>query len=235
MKKLEAIIRPEKNQNLRSIMDSIGQLQSRKPGVIGENKAQHSAVALPVLYFNGTPYLLFELRSQNMRQQPGDVCFPGGKMEASDANTIESAVRELREETGVSKNNVSYIAPLDRLMTPYGIVIHPHVFMIDKPNFSPNEEVEELFTIPIDNLSQQQPDTFMMELKPDLPNDFPYSKIAGGKHYRFPKGQIPQYFYQYQGRHIWGMTSRILHHFLELITENHAHFHGTTTIPKSLI
>lgn len=207
---------PMKGLTLVDEMINYNALRKRLPGVIGEDTARKFAVALPIMHMNGEPNLLFQVRSQKMRQQPGDICFPGGKMELSDLTSREAAVRELSEETGIPRAKAAHIGELDRWLTAYGIVVYPHVFMIDDVTLAPNEEVAELFTVPIASLRNQHPDQIIIPITPDPPDDFPYEKIAGGRDYQFRKSSIPELFYEYEGRHIWGLTARILQHFLKI-------------------
>ncbi|MBB6448577.1 8-oxo-dGTP pyrophosphatase MutT (NUDIX family) [Geomicrobium halophilum] len=191
-------------------------LKKHEGGIIGESEAQHSAVALPIVLENQKPSLLFQTRSYHLKNQPGDICFPGGKMEEQDLNSAETAVRELCEETGIKRLDATHIASLDKWMMPYGIVIHPHVFSLTDTSFAPNDEVEELFTVPIDALLNQKPEVYTISSKAELPEDFPYEKIPGGKDYPFRQTRLPEIFYEYKGKHIWGLTARILQHFLRV-------------------
>ncbi|QDI92857.1 CoA pyrophosphatase [Salicibibacter halophilus] len=201
----------------RDINKVFSRLKYREPGIIGEREAQHAAVAVPIVHEKGQPSILFQIRSYQLKQQPGDISFPGGKMEADDLTSAETAARELCEETGIKRFNAAHIAPLDKWMTPYGVVIYPHVFSISETSFSPNEEVEELFTVPLHVLMTQKPETYHLSSTADIPEDFPYEKIAGGKNYQFRRTVFPEVFYEYEGKHIWGLTARILQHFLRVV------------------
>ncbi|GAK11350.1 CoA pyrophosphatase [Geomicrobium sp. JCM 19039] len=194
-------------------------LKYRQPGVIGEQEAVKFAVALPIMYENDEPVLLFQVRSSKMRRQPGDICFPGGKIETEDLTSVEAAARELSEETGIPRSKAAHISSLDRWLTPYGIVVYPHVFLIDPTPLAPNDEVEELFTVPIADLLKQAPERIPIPLRPEPPEDFPYERIAGGRNYPFRTAKLPELFYEHEGRHIWGLTARILEHFLEVLNE----------------
>ncbi|QQK75697.1 CoA pyrophosphatase [Salicibibacter cibarius] len=199
------------------INEVFSRLKHREPGIIGEREAQHAAVAIPIVNEKEQPSILFQIRSYRLKHQPGDISFPGGKMEADDLTSVETAARELCEETGIKRFNAAHIAPLDKWMTPYGVVIYPHVFSISETSFAPNEEVEELFTVPLHVLLKQTPETYQISSKADVPEDFPYEKIAGGKNYQFRRTVMPEVFYEYEGKHIWGLTARILRHFLRIV------------------
>ncbi|MBQ1630012.1 MAG: NUDIX domain-containing protein, partial [Firmicutes bacterium] len=79
-------------------MDDIAlKLQGRPSGVVG--KRREYAVLMPLVKVNGEICFLFEVRSQDVAQ-PGDVCFPGGRIEEGET-VVEAAVREAREEIGL--------------------------------------------------------------------------------------------------------------------------------------
>ncbi|WP_090398429.1 NUDIX hydrolase [Natribacillus halophilus] len=192
-------------------------LKRREPGIIGESEAQQSAVAVPIVHEDEQPSILLQIRSQALKDQPGDISFPGGKMEDDDLTSVETAARELCEETGIKRFNAAHISALDKWMTPYGMIIYPHVFSVTETSFTPNEEVEELFTVPLNTLMKQTPETYHISSSADIPEDFPFEKIEGGKNYQFRRTVFPEVFYEYEGKHIWGLTARILQHFLRMV------------------
>ena len=53
-------------------------LRGRKPTIIDFEKYRHSAVVIPLIENNGEYDVLFEVRSNNLNHQPGEICFPGG-------------------------------------------------------------------------------------------------------------------------------------------------------------
>ena len=73
-------------------------LKDRPVGVIGKRKEY--AVLVPLIEKDGEAALLLEVRSKDIRQ-PGDVCFPGGRVEEGESFQ-ETALRETEEEIGIS-------------------------------------------------------------------------------------------------------------------------------------
>jgi peroxisomal coenzyme A diphosphatase NUDT7 len=55
-------------------------------------------------------------------------------------------------------------------------------------------------------------------VKPD--KNFPLELIVGGEDYNWRTSKIDEYFYQYEDKVIWGLTAKILSHFIELIKED---------------
>ena len=91
------------------------QLNKNKSLFIGEATAFQSAVLIPFVQVDGEWHILFEVRSLTMRKQPGDISFPGGRIDPTDASPMAAAIRETTEELGVeSRNNSDYwgIKPL---------------------------------------------------------------------------------------------------------------------------
>ncbi|GAB7386868.1 CoA pyrophosphatase [Bacillaceae bacterium] len=200
-----------------------GRLQSHEPHVLGSEEYFKSAVLLPLVERDGQLHVLFEVRAKSLRRQPGEICFPGGKVDACDGSELDAAVRETCEELGVPRGAITPIAPLDFLVTPFNSIIYPFVGTIDAPGrIRPNpDEVAEVFYVPLAYFSTVKPERHDIKLVVQPPEDFPFHLIAKGKYYNWRTGHVPEYFYTYQGRVIWGLTARILHHFLALIGGEH--------------
>ncbi|MFB5662154.1 NUDIX hydrolase [Alteribacillus sp. HJP-4] len=154
-----------------------------------------------------------------MNSQPGEICFPGGMIDHNDPSEGEAAIRELCEETGVHRSDVTPLGALDRLVTPFQQIIYPFTgFIKEGASFSPNPaEVETLFTVPVRFFIQTIPERHDIQMKVEISDTFPYEKIPGGKNYPWRGGTIPEFFYEYEGYIIWGLTARIVRHFVQLV------------------
>ena len=77
------------------IKDFERQFSNHIPALQGAAAAY--AVLVPLVYRKGEPWLLFEVRADTLGRQPGEVCFPGGRMEGVETPT-DCALRETEEE-----------------------------------------------------------------------------------------------------------------------------------------
>lgn len=195
----------------------MNQLQSREANLLDYHTYPKYAVLLPLIKKENEWFIVFEVRSSHLKHQPGEICFPGGKVEEDDPTFEFAAKRETSEELGISMDTIEKIVPLDYFVTPYGKMIFPFAGIIKEGTpFFENEEVEKLFLVPLNYLKNYSVKEHTIHLKVEVEEDFPYEKIAGGTKYQWQKRSSKEYFYHYENKTIWGLTARILHHFLEL-------------------
>lgn len=200
-------------------------LRGRTPNILEHESAVKSAVLLPLVEYQGEICVLFEKRSLSLKQQPGEICFPGGAIETDDNGKAAAAIRETCEELGLTTEDIDLIAALDILITPFNMIIYSFVgYIKDFNKIKPNpDEVEEIFCVPLHYLSAKEPIFKKMSLKMDAPEDYPYELIPHGKNYPFRQATYPQHFFIWHEHVIWGMTARILCHFLQLLKKNSSH------------
>ena len=139
-----------------------------------------ASVLLLLLPGREGPELLFEVRSGNLRRQPGEICFPGGRIEPGE-NPEDAAVRESAEELLVPEEHIECIAPLHVLNGPGGSEITSFFGMIHgyKGTYSA-DEVSRVFALPVKWLLRQKPETYETEYRLYVPENFPYETIPGG-------------------------------------------------------
>ncbi len=202
------------------IDERIKALKTRKPSIIGHETSFKSAVLLPLVMENGQWSVLFERRALDMDVQPGEVCFPGGGVEREDASMEAAAVRETCEELNICSADMEIIGALDLFVSPFNMIIYPFVgFVHNVTNININrEEVEYVFSIPISYLMEYEPQVSSISFRLDMPDDYPWDMVPGGRNYPYRSARYEQYFYEYNGEIVWGMTARILKHFLDLIS-----------------
>jgi 8-oxo-dGTP pyrophosphatase MutT (NUDIX family) len=127
-----------------------------------------------------------------MPSHPGQISFPGGKMEPGDATPVDCALREAYEEIGLEASRVEVLGFLDSYRTGTGFQIVPVVAFVT-PGFTPRldtREVTEVFEVPLG---------FLM----DPANHQKQSREWRGRQRSF-------YAMPYEGRYIWGATAGML-------------------------
>jgi 8-oxo-dGTP pyrophosphatase MutT (NUDIX family) len=157
-----------------------------------------AAVLVPVVD-RAEPTVLLTQRAAHLPQHPGQISFPGGKIEPSDETPLAAALREAREEVGLDARFVEPIGYLDLYMTTQGYRIVPAVARI-APDYRLTlnlAEVDEAFEVPLDFLMQP---------------------ANHQKHSRDWEG-IKRYYFAipFEQRHIWGITAGILRNLYERI------------------
>ncbi|KOS68720.1 nucleoside diphosphate hydrolase [Lysinibacillus contaminans] len=187
---------------------------------IGEETAFRSAVLIPLVQVDDEWHILFEVRSFTMRKQPGDISFPGGRIDATDESPWAAAVRETSEELGVDPNTINIVGQLSPYITSSSFVIYPFVATIDYNQIIHSynkEEVEEVFTVPVNWFLNYEP--YMHEVSVEIvpSKDFPFEKIVNGAQYQWRTRSMEEWFFDYEKYTIWGLTARVLKHFIEII------------------
>lgn len=193
-------------------------LNKEKQLFIGEEKAFRCAVLIPLVQINNEWHVLFEVRAQNMRKQPGDISFPGGKIDEGETPR-EAAIRETNEELGVPVETIEVMDELSPYIMSPNFVVYPFVGVLHKPNLiQPNpDEVDEFFTVPLTWLMEHEPELHKIKLEPKFSEEFPFDKIMNGRDYKWRSGVVEEWFFHYEDYVIWGLTARVLKHFIKLI------------------
>lgn len=198
-------------------MQNKEKFSNRQPGIIGEEKFRQYAVLVPLIDMPNGTFLLFEKRSNKLRRQPGEICFPGGKLESGES-LQQCAVRETFEELRICNKQIEVLGPGDVFISPLNLMIHPYIGVIKdyKDTFS-TDEVAEIIKVPLEFFRNHQPAHFESRLINKLPENFPYEWIPGGENYPWAKGTYDIFFYQYENHIIWGMTAHIVKSAVKLI------------------
>ena len=178
------------------------------------------AVTVPIVDIDHEAHLLYELRSSHIDRQPGEVCFPGGEIEAGETPR-EAALRETWEEIGISADQVEIIAELDTFHPPSNIVIYPFLArfrqeILGKMRLS-ECEVAECFTVPVSFLLRK-PYIYEYDMRADLGTDFRYDKIGlPEQNYDWRPMHHRIISWEYQGKYIWGLTALITEWTLDIL------------------
>ena len=154
-----------------------------------------AAVLVPLVMRPTGFTVLLTQRTQHLRDHPGQISFPGGRVEATDENPIATALRETQEEIGLPRHCVDIIGHLDPYETATGFLVTPVVGFV-QPVFRLKTdpfEVAEVFEVPL---------TFLL----DTSNHQIGKRMFCGTQRRF-------WVFQYEDRFIWGATAGMLMNF----------------------
>lgn len=180
-------------------------------------KKRKFSVMLPLIMRNGEWHILYEVRSNHI-SQPGETSFPGGAVEEGESFEA-AAIREMMEELNIPREAIHVLGEVDYIVNEYA-VIHCFVSKLDVAfeDIHFNEEVAELFTIPVRYFEANHPTYYTTKFILEHPEDFPFHLIPNGKEYRFKVGNHLIPFYDLNGHSLWGYTANLTDHFIELIT-----------------
>jgi 8-oxo-dGTP pyrophosphatase MutT (NUDIX family) len=174
-------------------------LQELQPGLSEYPGTKDAAVLVPIVRLP-KPTLLFTVRTETVSSHKGQISFPGGSLDPSDASAEAAALREAREELGIAARDVIILGRLDSVPTfVSGYVIHPFVGWLEHPpRLRPSSaEVASVMQVPV----------------ADLSNDI--RSEPGASH----RGRMyPTEAWIWGGQVIWGATARIIRLLLERLS-----------------
>ena len=180
------------------------------PGLLG---ARHSyAVLCPLVERPEGLHLLYEVRSAALHRQPGEVCFPGGRVEA-DETPEQCALRETEEELAIPSREVEILGRPDFICNQAGFLMQPVLGLVSDAglaSMAPSPaEVAEVFAVPLSFFRETRPEFHVYDLLPEVPADFPYQAVGIPADYRWARGRVEVPIWYWQGHAIWGMTARL--------------------------
>jgi 8-oxo-dGTP pyrophosphatase MutT (NUDIX family) len=160
--------------------------------------------------------IVFELRGRNLRRSPGEVGFPGGRIEPGE-DSWQAALRELEEELGVPRDQVECVGRLPDQRRRSEELIVPFVARLPEDvELTPDgEEVAEVFTVPLEYLLRADFREARLIEEHSLSSDFPREYLPGGTWTR--RIDRPVRFLIYRNYLIWGLSANILLQILELV------------------
>jgi 8-oxo-dGTP pyrophosphatase MutT (NUDIX family) len=165
-----------------------------------EQPIRPAAVLIPVVD-HPQPTVLLTQRAAHLADHAGQIAFPGGKIDVTDASPLDAALREAWEEIGLERAFVDPIGYLDLYGTGFGFRILPTVARV-QPGFTLDinrSEVDDAFEVPL---------AFLM----DPANHQLHSKEFRGMERSY-------YAMPYAERYIWGATAGILRILYERICQ----------------
>ena len=159
-----------------------------------------SSVLLLLFHEGERLYICLMKRPSTMRHHPGQISFPGGKVEKEDVSAEMTALREAREEVGIDPSSIEILGKLSDLYVEVSkFSIQPFLAWADKkPYFILNSgEVEELILFPI--------------------SDFVTEETISETELETFSGTLRVNYYTYKGEVIWGATAMILSELFEIL------------------
>ncbi|MCG8640237.1 MAG: CoA pyrophosphatase [Desulfobacterales bacterium] len=217
-----------KQNDLESLLNNLPET----PNVMAKENFANTAVLVPLICIDGEMHLLFQKRSESIRQG-SEVCFPGGLFDPqTDKDYEDTAIRETIEELGIDRNHIKLLGRLDTLVSVLGVTVDPFLSVIQadalsslKPNPS---EVAKVFTLPVSVFCEDNLEIYSVRLMAQssyidkkgkefllLPSEelgLPeiYHNDWGGMHHRV-------LVYKTEQGVLWGITAEIIHDMVSKI------------------
>ena len=162
------------------------------PALPRDGPRRPAAVLVPLVERPGGHTVLLTRRTDHLHDHPGQVCFPGGRLDDTDRGPIDAALRETSEEIGLRRKYIDIAGVLDGYETVTGYGVTPVVAFV-RPGFDLSLdafEVAEAFEVPL---------AFFL----DAASRRIHSGTRNGRRRNF-------YAFEYEGRSIWGATAGML-------------------------
>ncbi|MER2555805.1 MAG: CoA pyrophosphatase [Thauera sp.] len=160
-----------------------------------------AAVLVPLVLRDEAPSVLLTRRTDHLHHHPGQISFPGGRVEADDRSAVHTALRETEEEIGLASRHVELIGALPDYLTGTGFRVTPVVGLV-RPPFDLRLdafEVAEAFEVPLAHFL-------------DARNHQEHSIMHEGRLRRF-------HAMPYHGYFIWGATAGIIMSLYRLLDD----------------
>ena len=200
--------------------------------ILGKDKYFNSAVLVPIVELENKLHLLFEKRSNNIRQG-GEVSFPGGEFDKrKDQGLRQTALRETSEELGLTEDHIKIIGKLGTLVAPMGVTVDAFVGLLSINDIAElkidKNEVDKVFLVPIERFLNKKPEEYTVKLevhpsytdeKGNLVELLPVSKLKLPERYSKPwkNGMHRVLVYNSTEEVIWGITAEIVYELCRMI------------------
>ena len=146
------------------------------------------------------PHIVFQKRTDHVRDHKGQISFPGGATDPEDETVLHTALRETHEEIGVLPTDIEVLGQLDDMVTVSNFRVTPFVGWLKRYPYEwkfSDIEVAYLLEVPLSHLLK--PETLV-----------PDRRLINGREYVFSS-------YQWRDDLICGATARMLTNFLDIV------------------
>ena len=178
-----------------------GPVSETRPGRVAlDRPPTPAAVLVPLVEHDDGMTVLLTQRTDHLAHHPGQISFPGGRLEEADGGDhVIAALRETEEEVGLSRERVTLLGRLDTYITGTGFAITPVVGVVEPPfAVSPDPfEVAEVFDVPLQ---------FLLD-----PENHKLNRVVVEGRHR------PFWSMTWEQRVIWGATAGILVNLSEVL------------------
>lgn len=160
-----------------------------------------AAVLVPIVFYNNRYCLLFTRRTEHLKNHSGEISFPGGGYDDTDGDLKKTVLREVKEEVGIDEKDISLLGNLPQEFSVTYFSVTPFVGFIEKFDISKlvidKREVNNLLIVPL--------------------NFFLNRKNRWSEVWLRNEERHVNYFYNYNGNIIWGLTGRITYIFSKIV------------------
>ncbi|MDH3766642.1 MAG: CoA pyrophosphatase [Nitrosopumilus sp.] len=155
-----------------------------------ETNNEFRLASILVVIYGKDPIVIMTEKPKHMKFHAGEISFPGGKLDSTDSDLLQTALRETSEEIGLTISKEQVIGQLEPVVTLNSkFLILPFISVVDKISpLSANCEVEKIFHIPLESF-----------LKTAAKDPDPSHNIIQ-----------EMYTFEYQNQIVWGASARIL-------------------------
>lgn len=170
-------------------------------GGVFDDTLRRAATLCPIIERTDGLSVILTRRAENLRAHPGQISFPGGKIDPNDPSPLDAALREANEEIGLKAEQVSVSGALHPYATGTGFLVTPFIGFVE-PTFeaiADPTEVAEVFEVPLN---------FVM----DRENYRQESYTRDGNRRQFYVIMVREY-------RIWGATAGMLRELAERVAK----------------
>jgi 8-oxo-dGTP pyrophosphatase MutT (NUDIX family) len=158
---------------------------------------RQAAVMIMLFERGGEPWVVLTKRTETVSTHKGQISFPGGARDATDADLWTTAVRETEEEMGVAAASLQQIGALDDYPTfATGFIVSPFVAAIEPGEWNPSpHEIAEVIEVPLRALAE----------------------VGRMEVWEHDGVKFPMHIFDVDGHRVWGVTAFILRRFLDIV------------------